>query len=141
MSGRGEAGFTLIELMLSVVILVFGLLGLASAMASMTRYHNLAATRAEMTLLADAKLEELRAKAANPPIDSTQLAPGGSLVTPTALHADTVSGRAGRRYLRLWEVVPGAGGTRHLTLRIMPEVDDRQTPARLDFTTQILIAT
>lgn len=134
-----ERGFTLIELMLSIVILVVGLLGLASAMASMTRYQDLAGGRAEMTLLADAKLEDLRGKAAANPPDSTQLAIGGSLTAPTALHVDTVTGRGGRRYLRLWTVADGPGGTRDLTLRVQPIVDDRRTPARLQFTTQIII--
>lgn len=134
-----ERGFTLIELMLSIVILVVGLLGLASAMASMTRYQDLAGARAEMTLLADAKLEDLRGKAAANPPDSTQIAVGGSLTNPVALHADTVTGRGGRRYLRLWAVVDGPGGTRALTLRIQPMVDSRRTPAMLQFTTQIII--
>lgn len=136
---RREAGFTLIELMVSIVILVVGLLGLATAMASMTRYQDLSAARAEMTLLADAKLEDLRGRAAANPPDSTLLEPGGSLTVPTALHADTVTGRGGRRYQRLWLVVLGPGGTRDVTLRVAPLVDEPRTPARLDFRTQIVI--
>jgi prepilin-type N-terminal cleavage/methylation domain-containing protein len=135
-----ERGFTLIELMLSIIILVVGLLGLATAMASMTRLQDLAQARAEMTLLADAKMEDLRGRAAARPPDSSLIAIGGSLATPTALHVDTVSGRGGRVYLRLWSVVAGAGGTRDVTLRVRPLVDDVRTPARLDFSTQIIIA-
>jgi Tfp pilus assembly protein PilV len=126
--------------MLSIVILVIGLLGLATAMASMTRFQDLAQSRAEMTLLGDAKLEDLRGKAAARPVDSTELAVGGSITAATALHTDTVTGRGGRLYARLWAVATGAGGTRDVTLRVQPLVDDRRTPARLDFTTQIIIA-
>lgn len=133
-----ERGFTLIELMLSVVILVIGLLGLASAMASMTRSQDLASARTEMALLAEAKLEQLRGAATARTIDTVQLAIGGSLTASVALHADTVAGR-GRRYVLRWAVVAGFAGTRRVTLRISPLVDERRTPARLDFMTQILL--
>lgn len=137
---NSERGFTLIELMLSVVILVVGLLGLATAMASMTRYQDLAGARAEMTLLGDAKLEDLRGRAAANPADSSLIFVGGSLTVPTAPYVDTVTGRGGRRYLRLWQVADGPGGTRDVTLRVRPMVDDRRTPAQLQFTTQIIIS-
>ena len=133
-----EGGFTLIELMLSIIVLTVGLMGLASAMASMTRYQELASARNEMTILADSKLEQLRHAASRQTVDTLQLAAGGSLLTPTAQHADSIVGRAGRRYIRLWAVVPGPGGTRDVTLRIKPLVDERRTPARLDFKTLIL---
>lgn len=132
-----ESGFTLIELMLSVLILVFGLLGLASAMASMTRHHDLTGTRTEMGLLAEAKLEQLRGAATAGTADTVQLLVGGSLTVSLPLHADTVTGR-GRRYIRRWSVAAGPASTRLVTMRILPLVDDRRTPARLDFLTHIL---
>lgn len=134
--GRRD-GFTLIELMLSVVILVIGLLGLASAMASVTRYQDLAGTRAEMATLAEAKLEQLRGAGTARTADTVQLVVGGSISSSMAGHADTVMGR-GRQYVRRWAVVQGPASTRRVTLRILPLVDDRRTPARLDFVTQIL---
>lgn len=133
-----EGGFTLIELMLAIIVLTVGLMGLASAMASLTRYQELANARAEMTLLADSKLEQLRQAASHRTVDTLQLTTGGSMVTPTAQHVDSIVGRAGRRYVRLWEVVAGPGGTRDVTLRIRPLVDEPRTPARLDFKTLIL---
>jgi prepilin-type N-terminal cleavage/methylation domain-containing protein len=138
MSDRREAGFTLIELMLSVIILVVGLLGLASAMASMTRHQDLTASRTEMGLFAEAKLEQLRLTGLARNADTLQLVVGGSLTASQANHADTVAGRGGRRYIRRWTVVTGFSGTRLVTLRVLPQTDDRRTPARLDFTTQIL---
>jgi prepilin-type N-terminal cleavage/methylation domain-containing protein len=134
---KNESGFTLIELMLSVLILVFGLLGLASAMGSMTRHHDLTGTRTEMGLLAEAKLEQLRGAATARTIDTVQLLVGGSVTVSLPLHADTVQGR-GRRYVRRWAVTPGPASTRVVNLRILPLVDDRRTPARLDFLTHIL---
>lgn len=134
-----ERGFTLIELMLSVVILVVGLLGLASAMASMTRHHDLTGNRTEMGMLAEAKLEQLRGAATARTLDTVQLAFGGSLTASLAQHADTVAGRGGRRFVRRWEVVAGPGNTRVVRLRIMPLMDDRRTPAQIDFLTHILV--
>ena len=135
---RHEGGFTLVELMIAVVILVTGLLGLASGMAAMTRYQALSAARAEMTLLADSKLEQLRAAATALTLDTAQLSIGGSLTTPTPLHTDTVVGPGGRSYVRLWSVQAGPSTTRDLRLRIEPEVDVPQTPARLDFAALIV---
>lgn len=132
-----HSGFTLIELMISVVILVVGLLGLASAMASMTRHSDLTAARTEMGLLAEAKLEQLRLTAQARMADTVQIMLGGSLTAALANHADSVQGR-GRRYVRRWLVTAGPASTRLVTLRILPLVDERRTPARLDFTTQIL---
>jgi prepilin-type N-terminal cleavage/methylation domain-containing protein len=137
-AGDPESGFTLIELMLSIIVLVVGILGLASTMASMTRYQDLSASRADMTALADNKFEQLRAAASTRHADTVQLAVGGSLTVATAPHTDVVTER-GRTYIRLWVVVPGPGGTRNMTLRIQPQVDDARTPARVDFSTLIQI--
>jgi Tfp pilus assembly protein PilV len=135
--GSPEAGFTLVELMLAVVMLVIGLVGVASTMSSMIRYQDLSAARTDMSTLADNKIEQLRAAAATRSTDTLQLAVGGSLTVPTAQHVDTVTER-GRAYVRLWVVAAGLGGTRDLTLRIRPLVDSDRTPATLDFRSLIL---
>jgi prepilin-type N-terminal cleavage/methylation domain-containing protein len=135
-AGSRESGFTLIELMLGIIVLVIGVLAMASTMGSMTRYQDLSTARTNMTDLADNKLEQLRAAAWTRTTDTMQLVVGGSLTTPTAQHVDTLQ-QGGRTYLRLWLVAAGPGGTRNVTLRIQPLVDDPRTPARLDFTTLI----
>lgn len=138
-----ESGFTIVELMLSVIILVVGLLGLASAMASMTRQQDLTSNRTEMGMLAEAKLEQLRLAAAQKTADTIQvmLGPGGvatgSLTSSVANRADTVAGRR-LRYVRRWVVSQGLASTRQVALRISPLVDDRRTPAQLNFVTQVL---
>jgi type II secretory pathway pseudopilin PulG len=135
-----ESGFTLVELMLGIIVLVIGVLGLASTMMSMTRFQDLSAAHADMTALGDHKIEQLRVAATYMTADTMQLVVGGSLTVPTAQHVDTLVER-GRTYLRLWQVQDGPGGTRQVTLRVQPLVDDVRTPARLDFTTLIQIMT
>lgn len=135
-----ESGFTLVELMLSIIVLVVGLLGLASTMASMTRYQDLSAAHADMTALADNRIEQLRAAATYRTADTLQLVAGGNLVTPTAPYTTTVVER-GRTYILTWVVTAGPGGTRNVTVRVRPAVDDVRTPARLDFTTLIQLVT
>jgi type II secretory pathway pseudopilin PulG len=135
--GRNQGGFTLIELMLGIVMIVVGLLALATTMASMTRYQDLSAARTDMGTLADNKFEQLRAAASTRTVDTLQLAFGGSLTVPTAQHVDTLMER-GRSYVRLWVVTAGVGGTKDVTLRIQPLVDTDRTPATIDFRTLIL---
>jgi prepilin-type N-terminal cleavage/methylation domain-containing protein len=137
---RSESGFTLVELMLAIIVLVVGVLGLASTMMSMTRYQDLSAVHADMTALGDHKIEQLRVAATYMTADTMQLVVGGSVTVPTAQHVDTLVER-GRTFIRLWEVQAGPGGTRQLALRVRPLVDDARTPARLDFTTLIQIMT
>jgi prepilin-type N-terminal cleavage/methylation domain-containing protein len=135
-----ESGFTLVEMMLAIIVLTVGLLGLASTMASMTRYQDLSAVHADMTALGDHKIEQLRVAATYMTADTMQLVVGGSLTVPTALHVDTLVER-GRTFIRLWQVQDGPGGTRQVALRVQPLVDDARTPSRLDFSTLIQIMT
>jgi prepilin-type N-terminal cleavage/methylation domain-containing protein len=135
-----ESGFTLVELMIAIIVLVVGVLGLASTMVSMTRYQALGITHADMTALGDHKLEQLRVAATYETADTMQLVVGGSVTVPTAQHVDTLVER-GRTYVRLWQVQAGPGGTRQVLLRVQPLVDDVRTPAQLDFTTLIQMMT
>ena len=135
-----ESGFTLVELMLAIIVLTVGILGLASTMASMTRYQDLSAASADMTALGDHKLEQLRVAATYQTAAIAQLDVGGSITVPTALHVDALVER-GRTYIRLWQVQNGPGGTRQVDLRVRPQVDGPRTPAQLDFSTLIQIMT
>jgi prepilin-type N-terminal cleavage/methylation domain-containing protein len=131
-----QRGFTLIELMIAIVVLVVGVLGLASTMASMTRYQDLSAAHADMTALADNRIEQLRVAATYRTADTMQLVVGGDHATPAAPYTATVVER-GRTYILTWVVTAGPGGTRNVTVRVVPTVDDARTPAQLDFTTLI----
>jgi prepilin-type N-terminal cleavage/methylation domain-containing protein len=137
-NSASESGFTLIELMLSIIVLTVGILGLGSAMASMIRHQALGSAHADMTALANNRIEQLRVAASYETADTMQLGlvPGGSLAVPTAPYTATVTER-GRNYILTWAVVAGPGGTRNVTVRVQPVVDDARTPARLEFTTLI----
>jgi hypothetical protein len=93
-----------------------------------------------MTALADNRFEQLRVAASYRTADTLQLVVGGNLAVPTAPYTATVMER-GRSYVMTWVVVAGPGGTRDVTLRIQPLVDDARTPARLEFTTLIQMLT
>jgi prepilin-type N-terminal cleavage/methylation domain-containing protein len=133
---QARAGFTMVELLLGIIVLSVGVLGLVGAMASMARYQDLSAARADMTALGDHKIEQLRVASTQRNADTLQLVPGGSLTVPTAPYTDNVTER-GRAYVRTWVVAAGPGGTRQVTLRVRPQVDNARTPAQIDFTTLI----
>ena len=129
----------LIELMIAIVLLSVGLLGLASLTLSVMRLEELASNRNEMVLLADSKLEELRAAARTGSADTLQLAVGGSMTTPTAMHVDTVTSAHGVPFVRLWEVTDGPAGSRLVTVRIQSVLQNGRSPKFIDFSTLILI--
>jgi len=58
-----EKGFTLIEVLVAISILCFGLLGVAAMQASAIRGNDLASDLTEATVLASAHLEDLMLKA------------------------------------------------------------------------------
>jgi prepilin-type N-terminal cleavage/methylation domain-containing protein len=132
-------GFSLPELMVTIMILTVGLLGLAGSMAAMMRYQDLASNRAEMTGIGDSKLEQLRGAGSTRSTDTLQLAVGGSLTSPVALHTDTVTTLRGRVYFRRWLVADGPAGSREVQLRVAPMVMDLRTPNSVDVSTIINI--
>jgi prepilin-type N-terminal cleavage/methylation domain-containing protein len=139
LSSKSERGFTLVELMIAIVVIVIGVLGVAATTVSMTRTQDLTAARVDMAALADNKFEELRGFAgakAQVAASMTQLAVGGSLTVPTAGYNDAVVER-GRSYTRLWVVAAGVAGTRDVTIRITPQTGNRP-PAPKDFRTLIM---
>jgi prepilin-type N-terminal cleavage/methylation domain-containing protein len=136
-SRPAEQGFTLIELMIAIVVIVIGILGMSSVTATTIRNQDLSAARTDMAALADNKFEELRAAAGNgfsPVVPA--LDPGGDLTVATAGYNDVVTER-GRTYTRLWLVTAGVGGTRNVTIRITAQAGGARAPASKDFHTLI----
>jgi type IV pilus assembly protein PilV len=135
---QSEAGFTLIELMIAIVVVVIGVLGMSSVTATSIRHQDLNAARTDMAALADNKFEELRgfAGAVQRTADTMQLVPGGSLTVATPNYNDAVTER-GRTYTRLWVVTTGVAGTRNVTIRISPPVGGPRAPQSKDFFTLI----
>jgi len=62
-----SAGFTLIEVLASMVILSVGILGLASVVNSVNQYQNLAKNMTLATMHTTNKLEEIKRKGTNEP--------------------------------------------------------------------------
>ena len=76
---QSEAGFTLVELMIAIVVIVIGVAGMSSVTATTIRQQDVTAARTDMAALADNKFEELRgiAGAVQRTADTVQLVPGG----------------------------------------------------------------
>jgi prepilin-type N-terminal cleavage/methylation domain-containing protein len=129
-----EAGFTLVELMIAIVVIVIGVLGMSSVTASSIRQQDLTAARTDMAALADNKFEELRgfAGAVARTADTMQLVVGGNLAANVANYNDAVTER-GRTYTRRWIVTAGVGGTRNVTVRIIPPAVGTRTVQSKDF--------
>jgi prepilin-type N-terminal cleavage/methylation domain-containing protein len=140
-TSRKRAGFTLVELMMAIVMLSFGLLGMAGLMVSSTQVQQLSTTRSQMTLVAESKLEELRSygqTAATDPL-RVRLDVGGSMAAPAAGYADSAQAPGGRWYYRRWQIVNDVAGTRRVNLRIVPQYDDKYVARQVQFTTLVAL--
>ena len=90
----GARGFSLIEMLISLVILSVSLLAIASLMAVTTRNNASGAQMTEAINLAQDKIEEL------------SVTPSGNLIPGT----DQKKGSTGIDYSRNWTVLPNATG-------------------------------
>ncbi len=133
------AGFTIIELIISIMVLTVGILGVLGVMATVTAYQMRTASRDEMTGFLEGKLEELRAAAVVMSADSMQITMGGSLTSSQNDHSDEVTGPAGRLYILRWQVQAGPAGTRTVTLRIVPAEPSRRTIRQVEVTTLLYV--
>jgi prepilin-type N-terminal cleavage/methylation domain-containing protein len=134
-----RAGFTIVEIIVAVMILVIGLLAMAGIIGATAQLQQLTSSRAEITTLAETKLEELRAYGMSATTDPlrAKLAIGGSLTTPTAGYRDTVPNVRGKTYARSWAISQDVVGTRRVRVRVKPVIDGRNDAKWLDFTTLI----
>jgi len=87
-------GFSLIEVLIALVILSISLLGIASLMATTTRYNSSAGHMTEAATFAQDMLEQLR------------VTPWANVVTNP--NPDTITGATGITYSRTWTVAPNA---------------------------------
>ena len=62
-----ESGFTLMEVLISIILLSFGMLSLVSSMSAIQTYQNRADSLTEATILTTAKMEELKRIGTNEP--------------------------------------------------------------------------
>lgn len=138
---RQRKGFSLVELIIALLLLTFGLLSLASALASSIVGQRLSASRGELTVLAEAKLEELRGYGSTLAADPlrAKLLSGGSVTGSLTGYADTVQTSNGRAYVRQWQISDGIAGARRVTIRVAPAVRQRSELRHETYTTLIAL--
>ena len=111
---RDAAGFTLVEVMVAMLVLIVGLVGVAQVLAVSLLMHADAREATTATQQAQAKIDELMK--ANFTLPSLQLAGPESLTGNVNNHFDTPAPGITRR----WRVENGpAVNTRLLTIRVL----------------------
>lgn len=118
---RSEAGFTLIEAVVTAGLLVALSLGTARLLAIVVQQHAMARQQLVMGLLASAKIDELTAAIAS----GSAVETGGDTLDRTVDDASDAIVESGRRYVRRWRLaqVSGYGGDAWtIVVRVLPAV-------------------
>ena len=143
---NNERGFTLIEAVVAMMVCTVGLVAMAELMAVTLRLQQLGRNQTSAVRLAQDKVDELTTMnfATN-----LQAACGGSIDanvanhndipkedngTPNNLADDTIT----KGYRRRWLIQAGPDGDpnlRQVTVRVLPDVNDRRTSAPYDLVT------
>jgi prepilin-type N-terminal cleavage/methylation domain-containing protein len=116
--GNTEMGFTLIEVLVAIVILMFGLLAVGSMQISAIRGNFMGGNTSIALTLAGQRMEDLLNKAFNNhDLDDSNTGNNGSLSSIASVdHQEYVSEdgavSAGGFYRRIWNVADEASGTR-----------------------------
>jgi prepilin-type N-terminal cleavage/methylation domain-containing protein len=119
---RDERGFTLVEVLVSTVIMLVGLVAVAQLLAASVQTHKLGRLTSEASRLSTVKLEELVKSnmATSAAVQITPVAPN-SLDNNVANYFDVVNG-----YTRRWQITAGpTPDTRRVTVRVIPPVSAR----------------
>lgn len=134
-------GFTLVEVIITIVLLGIGILAVIGSVTTMSRFQNFTSLQSEMADLAHSKLDELRAFNINSNGTDVRVTPtgstGGSLTTNVTNFADSLTGPSGVSYRQRWFVeatgsdIPAA--TRRVTILIQPRL--LRTSARYQVST------
>ena len=139
MTRRGEAGFTLLELLITMAVTIVGLMGLMALHLTTTRGNDLASRSAEGVTVAQRTLEDLRSL----PVKDMfgELTGDRNAPTPIDVTMDTVSGRSGMTYRRRVFVDEMAAASPDI-LRLRVEVNwtDDNIPNNTDQTREHTIA-
>ena len=138
---RQRKGFSLVELVIALLMLTFGLLSLASAMASTIVGQRASSSRGELAVVAEAKLEELRGYGSTLATDPLRLnlALGGSLTSLVTGYVDTVQTAGNRQYELRWVIANGVAGARRVTVRAAPIARQRSELRFETYTTLIAL--
>ena len=134
-----QRGFTVVELLIAMLMLSVAMIPMAGVMSQTRRMQGLAFSRAEITAVAESKLEELRASAARAATAPASLTTGGSLIADNANKFDETTSASGRHYQRRWQVVAAPAGSVQVTVRVLPAQSSRHELSQLDFSTIIFV--
>ena len=115
---KGERGFTLVEVLISMVIMAVGLVAVAQLLAVSTQTHRIGRVTSESSILAAVKIEEL-AKLSLATHPSLQITP--AVPDPLANNVANFFDQPAGGYTRRWQVAAGpTADTRRVTMRIIP---------------------
>ncbi len=126
---RAEAGFTLVEALVAMVILAFGLIAVSNLLIVATGSNGIANNMTASTTVASARMEQMKA------IPFLQLVPGGAVASDVAGYfADDVVPGVGTVHSR-WQVT--ALGTDTVIVKVRSEglTPLARSIARSEFTT------
>jgi prepilin-type N-terminal cleavage/methylation domain-containing protein len=129
-----ERGFTLVEVLIAMVILTVALVSMAELMAITLRMQMMGRNETSAVRLAQSKIDELVA------VDfdavGTVVAVGGSLTADVTGYFDDLTDSGFKRRWQI-EAITGETRVRTLTVRIIPNINDRRTNAQIELTTII----
>src|ERR1700680_4545330 len=115
---RGNSGFSVLEVLIAIVILTFGLLAVAGLMSQMSVSTNTSRSSGMEVLLASEKVEDLNQYGVNGTLDS-HITPGGSLIADTAGYYDQIQVSSGQDASSAGDIVEttigNSGGTANYT--------------------------
>lgn len=129
-----SAGFTLVEVIFSILVLTVGLVAMAQLLAISVRMHQLSRNTEIATQLAERKFEELM-KLNFDTAAAVQITTGDSLNSNVVNYFDAP---AGTQFTRRWLVEAGpVARTRRVTVRLVPRQTDRLLYKPVQLTTII----
>jgi prepilin-type N-terminal cleavage/methylation domain-containing protein len=119
-NARSEQGFTLVEVLLAVIVLSVGVMALVGSSALATRMIGRGKTSSQVAQVASARVELLRAYAAQAPGCTNANIQSGSATTSGITEQWSLQGSAGdvTRAVNLTFTYPAAGGVKTETSTI-----------------------
>ena len=115
-----EAGFTLVEAMVAMVLLMFGLAAVANLFVIGVTYNTIGNQQTAAATEATEAAEQLRAM----PYDDARLVPGGNLDDNVANYFTVRSIPGVGNITTRWQIVPIDNQTRFIRVRSEPMVED-----------------
>jgi uncharacterized protein (TIGR02598 family) len=127
-----DGGFTLVEVLIAMVILTVALVSLAQLMAITLRMQMTGRNQTAAVRMIQSKIDQI----VNVNFATTTVADvGGSLTADVTNYFDTPTDGFKRRWQI--EAITGETKVRKLTVRIIPNINDRRTNAEVQLSTVI----